>query len=281
MSSNRFLSCLKSGRRPLVMGIVNATPDSFSDGGRLTSLETATAFGLSLLAQGADMLDIGGESTRPGAVDVPVAEELARTIPLIEALRNQTGAPISIDTRKPAVARAAMAAGADCWNDVSALTFAEDSLATAVDLQVPVILMHAQGSPQTMQNEPSYRDVTTDVCDFLVKRIGLLIGAGLSREMIVLDPGIGFGKTLDHNLTLLSSLNRLTALGCPLLVGTSRKSMIKLIDPSATDASHRLGGSLASMLAAVRRGARVVRVHDVRETVQALAVWAAIEDHDQ
>jgi dihydropteroate synthase len=281
MSSNRFLSCLKSIRRPLVMGIVNSTPDSFSDGGRLTSLETATAFGMSLLAEGADILDIGGESTRPGAVEVPVAEELARTIPLIEALRSQTDAPITIDTRKPAVARAAIAAGADCWNDVSALTFAEDSLTTAVDLAVPVILMHAQGSPQTMQDDPSYRDVTAEVRDFLVKRIGLLIGAGLSRDMIVLDPGIGFGKTLDHNLTLLSSLNRLTALGCPLLVGTSRKSMIKLIDPSASDARDRLGGSLASMLASVQRGARIVRVHDVRETVQALAVWAAIEDHHQ
>ncbi|MCU0881834.1 MAG: dihydropteroate synthase [Hyphomonadaceae bacterium] len=271
---------MASRPRPLIMGIVNVTPDSFSDGGRLANTQAAVDHGLAMLAQGADILDIGGESTRPGATDVPVEAELARTIPVIEALRAATTAPISIDTRKPDVARAAMAAGADCWNDVSALTFAEDSLATAVELAIPVILMHAQGTPATMQAAPAYRDVTAEVRDFLVGRIGQAVAAGLPRERLILDPGIGFGKTLDHNLALLSGLQRLAALGCPLLVGTSRKSMIAGIDVQATDTDDRLGGSLASMLAAVERGAAIVRVHDVRETAQALAVWAAIRDFD-
>jgi dihydropteroate synthase len=280
MTTNRFSSLMASRPRPLIMGIVNVTPDSFSDGGRLANTQAAVDHGLAMLAQGADILDIGGESTRPGATDVPVEAELARTIPVIEALRAATTAPISIDTRKPDVARAAMAAGADCWNDVSALTFAEDSLATAVELAIPVILMHAQGTPATMQAAPAYRDVTAEVRDFLVGRIGQAVAAGLPRERLILDPGIGFGKTLDHNLALLSGLQRLAALGCPLLVGTSRKSMIAGIDVQATDTDDRLGGSLASMLAAVERGAAIVRVHDVRETAQALAVWAAIRDFD-
>lgn len=280
MSTNRFSALLARRTRPLVMGIVNVTPDSFSDGGRLADVQAAVDHGLALLDHGADVLDIGGESTRPGAGEVPVEVELGRTIPVIEALRAATGAAITIDTRKPAVARAAVMAGADGWNDVSALTFDSDSLSTAVELAVPVILMHAQGTPETMQVAPAYRDVTADVRDFLVGRIGRAVAAGLPRNLIVLDPGIGFGKTLDHNLALLSGLDRLAAMGCPLLVGTSRKSLIGKIDQKATDAGDRLGGSLASMLAAVERGAAIVRVHDVRETVQALAVWAAIRDYD-
>jgi dihydropteroate synthase len=281
MPSNRFLSALRANPHPLVMGIVNVTPDSFSDGGALASVEDAVAHGLAVLADGAAILDIGGESTRPGASEVPVGEELARVLPVIEALRRQTEAPISIDTRKPAVARAAIAAGADCWNDVSALTFAPDSIVTAAELAQPVILMHAQGTPETMQNAPSYRDVLGDVRDHLVRQIGQLMAAGFPRGHIVLDPGIGFGKTLEHNLMLLAHLQRLAALGCPLLVGTSRKSFIARIDPGASAPADRLGGSLASALAAVQRGARIIRVHDVRETAQALAVWSAIEGAGQ
>jgi dihydropteroate synthase len=277
-SSNRFSAALAAAQRPLVMGIINTTPDSFSDGGALPTTEAAVAHGLALIDQGAEILDIGGESTRPGAVDVSLDEELSRTVPVIEALRACTQTPISIDTRKPEVARAAIAAGADCWNDVSALTYDASSIDTAVALQVPVILMHAQGSPATMQAAPTYRDVMGEVRDFLVMRISQLVAAGLPRSMIVLDPGIGFGKTLEHNLALLAGLSRFGALGCPVLIGTSRKSFIGKIDLTAADASDRLGGSIASMLAAASRGAHIIRVHDVSETVQALAVWQAIED---
>jgi dihydropteroate synthase len=271
---NRLLSALANIPRPLVMGVVNVTPDSFSDGGQFETKQAALDHALQLIEQGADILDIGGESTRPGADNVPLDEELSRTIDLIAAIRDRTNAPISIDTRKPEVAHAAIAAGADCWNDVSALGYAQDSITTAVTLQVPVILMHAQGDPATMQNAPAYRDVTSEVLNFLVSRIGQAVAAGLSLDNILVDPGIGFGKTLDHNLALIRDLDRIAALGRPVLFGASRKSFIGKIDGS--DASHRLGGSLAAALWAADHGAAIVRVHDVVDTVQALKVRAAL-----
>ena len=273
---NAFHAALANAARPLVMGVVNVTPDSFFDGGQFETQQSALDHALKLVSQGADVLDIGGESTRPGADLVPVEQELERVIGLIVALRARTETPISIDTRKPEVARAAIAAGADCWNDVSALTYSGDSVATAVALQVPVILMHAKGNPKTMQQGPDYRDVTGDVLNFLVSRIGQTVMAGLPIDKILVDPGIGFGKTLDHNLTLMRDLGRIAALGRPLLFGASRKSFIGKIDGS--DARERLGGSLAAALWAADQGAAILRVHDVAETVQALKVHAAIRD---
>lgn len=262
---------------PTVMGIVNVTPDSFSDGGRLASVAAAVAHGLRLVEQGADVLDIGGESTRPGAAPVAGAEEIARTIPVIEGLRAAGWAgPVSIDTMKPAVARAAVAAGATMWNDVTALGYAPDSLATAAELGCDVVLMHMRGEPQSMQADPRYDEVAVEVCTELAARAGAAMAAGVAQERIWLDPGIGFGKTLAHNLALTADLDRLVELGFPVLFGASRKRMILGIDPTATDPGDRLGGSIALALAAAGRGARMIRVHDVRETVQALRLQAAL-----
>ncbi|MGV8929438.1 MAG: dihydropteroate synthase [Brevundimonas sp.] len=258
------------------MGIVNVTPDSFSDGGRLASVEAAVAHGLRLAEQGAEILDIGGESTRPGAEPVEQADEIARVLPVIEGLRARWAGPISIDTMKPAVACAAVAAGATMWNDVTALGFAPDSLETAAALGCDVVLMHMQGEPGTMQADPRYEDVVAEVADWLVRRAGAALAAGVARERIWIDPGIGFGKSAAHNLALTAHLNRLVATGFPVLYGASRKRTIQAIDPSATDPADRLGGSLALALEAARSGASVIRVHDVRETVQALAVQAAV-----
>ncbi|MFT4913125.1 MAG: dihydropteroate synthase [Brevundimonas sp.] len=262
--------------RPQVMGIVNVTPDSFSDGGRLATVGAAVAHGLALVGQGADILDIGGESTRPGAEPVNAAEEIARTVPVIEQLRAHWAGPISIDTMKPDVARAAMAVGATIWNDVTALG-APDSAAVAAELGCEVVLMHMQGEPRTMQADPRYDDVVAEVTHWLLARAEAAMAAGVARERIRLDPGIGFGKTAAHNLALTAGLDRLVATGFPVLYGASRKRMIQSIDPSATEAGDRLGGSLALALAAARRGAMIIRVHDVRETVQALTVQAAVD----
>jgi dihydropteroate synthase len=259
------------------MGVLNATPDSFSDGGRFRDLDAALAQAGRLIAAGADCLDIGGESTRPGALPVDEGEELDRVIPLIEALRGQTAAAISIDTRKPAVARAAVAAGASIWNDVAALTFAEDGPETAAALGCEVVLMHMRGEPETMQRSPQYVDVVAEVASFLAARAETAISAGVARERIWLDPGIGFGKTLGHNLALIAGLDRLVALGFPVLLGASRKGLIRAIDRGAADPLDRLGGSLAIALAGARAGCAMLRVHDVRETVQALKVARAIE----
>jgi dihydropteroate synthase len=264
--------------RPLVMGIVNVTPDSFSDGGLAASPDAARDHALTLLADGADMLDVGAESTRPGAAAISADEELARLIPALEVIRAATDAPVSVDTRRASVARAAVAAGAGLWNDVSALSFEADSLAVAAELGVPVVLMHAQGSPETMQNAPRYRDVVGDVLAYLAARIGAAVRAGVDRRRLIVDPGIGFGKTLAHNLALTAELGRFAALGCPVLYGASRKSFIARIDPRAADPADRLGGSLAAALAAADRGAAILRVHDVAATVQALAVRSAIQE---
>ena len=259
-----------------VMGIVNATPDSFSDGGLFLDPAAGLDHALKLVAQGADILDIGGESSRPGAEPVSEAEETERVVPLIAQVRARTSVPISIDTTKPAVARAAVEAGASIWNDIAALS-APGAPEAAAELGCEVVLMHMQGEPRTMQAAPHYGDVTAEVCAFLRARAEAAMAAGVARERIWLDPGIGFGKTLDHNLTLLAALDQVVALGFPVLLGASRKSFLARLDPAAKDPAHRLGGSLAAALAGASAGAACVRVHDVAETVQALRVWAAIE----
>jgi dihydropteroate synthase len=262
-------------QRPLVMGIVNVTPDSFSDGGRHLAVDAALAHARRLIAEGADLVDVGAESTRPGAEPVDAATEIDRLLPLVEALASET--TVSVDTMKPAVARASVAAGAQVWNDVTALRHTPDSLATAAELGCRVVLMHMQGEPRTMQHEPRYDDVVAEVADFLAARAEAAIAAGVAREAIWLDPGIGFGKhMLRHNLPLIAGLERIVGLGLPVLFGASRKAFIGALDDKAP-ADARLGGSIAAALAAAAAGVAAVRVHDVRETVQALKVWAAIE----
>ena len=261
---------------PRVMGIVNVTPDSFSDGGRFTSLGGALDHAMSLVADGADILDIGGESTRPGAGPVGQAEEIERVVPLIAAIRARWEGPISVDTMKPLVARLAVEAGATIWNDVTALTFSDDSLAAAAELGCTVVLMHMKGGPRTMQADPVYADVVGEVRSRLADRAEAALATGIARDRVWLDPGIGFGKTAAHNLTLTARLDSLTALGFPVLYGASRKRTIQTIDPSASDPLDRLGGSIALALEAARRGAAILRVHDVRETVQALKLQAAV-----
>jgi dihydropteroate synthase len=263
--------------RPRVMGIVNVTPDSFSDGGRHVTAEAGLAQAMKLIGDGADILDIGGESTRPGAEPISAQDEIARVVPVITAVHARWHGPISVDTMKPEVARAAVAAGATIWNDVTALGFAPDSVTVAADLGCEVVLMHMLGDPQSMQVEPRYDDVVAEVVNHLVARAEAAIGAGVARERITLDPGIGFGKTVEHNLALIAGLDRLVATGFPVLLGASRKRMIRNIDPSAAEATDRLGGSIALALEGARRGAAVIRVHDVRETVQALKAQAAVE----
>ena len=256
--------------RPRLLGIVNATPDSFSDGGRHVG-QAGVRHGLRLLSEGADALDIGGESTRPGAAPVSVQEELDRVLPVIEGFRAETDAPLSIDTRRAEVARAAVAAGADCWNDVSALR-GEGSLDAAGDLGVPVVLMHMQGEPGTMQTAPSYGDVVEEVSAFLAERRDAARAAGVTG--IVFDPGIGFGKTLAHNLALLRALPRFAALG-PVMLGASRKRLIAALDRDGP-ADERLGGSIAVALRGAAAGCAWLRVHDVAATRQAVSVWRAV-----
>jgi dihydropteroate synthase len=262
--------------RPLLMGVVNVTPDSFSDGGRFLDPDAALAQARRLIAEGADILDVGGESTRPRAEPVSEADELARVVPVIEAIRRESQVAISVDTMKPAVARAAVAAGATIWNDVTALGHAPESLATAAALGCEVVLMHMQGEPATMQKSPRYDDVVAEVTDFLLGRVEAAMAAGVPRGKIWLDPGLGFGKTLEHNLALIGGLPGLVALGFPVLVGVSRKSTIRMIARDDSGPDQRLGGSIAAALAFARAGVAAIRVHDVAETRQALAVDAAI-----
>lgn len=259
---------------PFVMGVLNVTTDSFSDGGKWIDQEAAVKRALEMLKNGADVIDIGGESTRPGADPVPEAEELRRVVPVIKALREETAAKISIDTFKPAVARAAVEAGADIWNDVMALRY-EGAVETAAELGVPVILMHMSGTPRNMQKNPQYEDVVSEVCDFLTERADIAMAKGVPADCIWLDPGIGFGKSLDHNLALMHDLDEVIGLGYPVLFGASRKRFIAALDDGA-DETERLGGSLAAALRAAQAGVAMVRVHDVRMTVQALKVQAAI-----
>ena len=262
---------------PLIMGVLNVTPDSFSDGGRFDDLESARVHARAMIAAGAQILDIGGESTRPGAPPVPADIEIGRVVPLIEALSDQDDVLISVDTMKPEVAFAAIQAGATIWNDVTALRGSPDAPRVAAELGCHVVLMHMQGNPQTMQTAPAYDDVVADVAAFLRSRADTAIAAGVAPDRIWLDPGIGFGKTLAHNLSLLAGLERIVALGFPVLLGASRKSFIARLDPSARSSDHRLAGSLACVLAGAAAGVAGVRVHDVAETAQALHVWSAIQ----
>ena len=263
-------------RRPLIMAVVNVTPDSFADGGRYLDPAAAIAHARRLLAEGADILDIGGESTRPGAEPVSEADQIARIAPVIAAIRAESAIPISVDTTKPGVALAAAALGAGMWNDVSALTAGPESLAVAAELGCAVVLMHMQGEPATMQAAPRYDDVVEEVSAYLLERADAALTAGVAPGKIWLDPGIGFGKTAAHSLALLRSLDRIVALGFPVLLGASRKSSIRAIAGDRSQPDGRLGGSIAAALAGARAGVAALRVHDVAETIQALAVAEAI-----
>ena len=260
--------------RPLVMGIVNVTPDSFSDGGRHITTTDAVAHAQQLVADGADILDIGGESTRPGAAIVNEQEELDRVLQVIEGLRCMS-VPISIDTYKPQVMRAALAAGASMVNDINALQ-AEGALEAVAGSDAAICLMHKQGAPQTMQWKPHYQDAVAEVSAFLRDRVAVAEAAGIARVRIVTDPGFGFGKTLAHNLSLLRNLEGFRALGAPVLAGLSRKSMLGAI--TGRDVGDRMAASVAAALLAVQHGAFIVRVHDVRETVDALKIWNALNE---
>lgn len=263
--------------RPRVCGIVNVTPDSFSDGGRFLDPQVAVEHGLRLVAEGADLLDVGGESTRPGAAEVSAADEIARVVPVIEALARRTSVPLSIDTGKPQVMRAAVAAGAGLINDVRALR-GDGALDAAAELGVPVCLMHMQGEPRTMQDDPRYDDVVGEVHRFLAERLFACQMAGIDKKKILVDPGFGFGKTLEHNLALLRALARFAELA-PVVAGLSRKSMIAALTGRQVPA-ERVAGSAAAALIAVQRGAAIVRVHDVATTRDALAVWQAVAQGD-
>ncbi len=260
--------------RPRIMGIVNATPDSFSDGGAHFDVDAAVSHGLQLAGEGADILDIGGESTRPGADEVPLEEELRRVIPVIERLAKETALPISIDTSKPEVMRAAVAAGAGMINDVYALR-RDGALDAASELRVPVVLMHMLGEPRSMQDAPVYDDVVGDVHRFLAERIFAAEMAGIDKKKMLVDPGFGFGKTTQHNLQLLAQLQRFTELGVPVLAGLSRKRTIRELT-GQDDMQARVHGSVAAHLIAAQRGAKLLRVHDVAATVDALKVWNAV-----
>ena len=273
MTGRRVLDC--AGRlldlaRPRVMGILNTTPDSFSDGGAYLSPEAAIRHARRMLEEGADIIDVGGESTRPGAQAVPEAQEIRRVVPVIEALARELPVPVSVDTSKAGVMRAAVAAGAGMINDVRALR-GPGCLEAASDAAVPVCLMHMQGEPRDMQSEPRYGDVVGEVRAFLLQRIQACVQAGIPCERLLIDPGFGFGKTLEHNLELFRNLRHLSDLGAPLLVGVSRKRMIgALVGGAAVE--QRVYGSVAAAVLAIAQGAAIVRVHDVRPTVEALRV---------
>lgn len=264
--------------RPLVMGILNVTPDSFSDGGRYATSGTAITRALEMAAQGADIIDIGGESSRPGAEPVSADEELARVIPVISSLRKQSTIPISIDTYKSPVAEAALDAGADLINDISALRMDPELATVVAAAHAPVILMHMLGTPRTMQQNPHYADCVEEIAAFFQERIEFCLQNGISRDKLILDPGIGFGKRLEDNLAILAGLPRFKQFGIPILVGASRKSFIGQVHTDGRPAGERLGGSIAAAVVAVQRGADIVRVHDVAETVEALKLLGAIAE---
>lgn len=261
--------------RPQIMGILNVTPDSFSDGGIHDNVDLALKHGAAMLGDGATMIDVGGESTRPGATDVSIDDEIVRTAPAIRAITQHHNAMLSIDTRKAAVAEAALQAGANLVNDVSGFTFDPALAPLCAKHGVPVCVMHAQGDPATMQSDPQYGDVLLDVYDFLDRQVSALVGLGIPRSQIAVDPGIGFGKTQAHNLVLLARLSLFHGLGCPILLGASRKRFIGTIG-NAPDAQGRAPGSVAVALEAIAQGVQIVRVHDVAETRQALSLWQAV-----
>jgi len=269
-----LLNELLEADKAIVMGILNTTPDSFSDGGQFNSSETAINHALKMIQEGADIIDVGGESTRPGAAAVSVEDEMERVVPVIKALREQSDVCISIDTSKPEVMRAAVRAGASLVNDVNGLREI-GALDVCAELDVPVCVMHMQGEPRTMQESPCYDDVLEDVKSFLQERINECVTAGIRQENIIIDPGFGFGKTLQHNLQLLQQLDEFEVLGMPVLVGLSRKSMLGLILDSPVE--QRLHASVAAAVLAWTKGAKIFRVHDVKPTVDALKVCVAVQ----
>ena len=275
----RFRFPLTPGRfRPLVMGILNVTPDSFSDGGQFHSIDLALSHAEQMIADGVDIIDIGGESTRPGAQPLPLEEELRRVMPIVYALRD-CGKPLSVDTYKPQVMREVVQAGADMINDINGFR-AEGALTAVNQSECALCIMHMQKDPLTMQLSPEYRDVTGEVVQFLRERLSVMEAHGVERSRICIDPGFGFGKTVEHNLALLRNIERMSEeIGVPVLAGLSRKSMIGAI--TARPVEQRLAGSLAAALAAAAHGAAIVRVHDVAETVDALKVWMAVNNTNQ
>lgn len=262
--------------QPHAMAILNLTPDSFSDGGGNADPADAAASAVNMAAAGVSIIDIGGESTRPGAQPVWEGDELARVLPVIERLQ-ASGAVLSIDTRKAAVMKAALAAGAHIVNDVSALGFDDEALAVVAGAGCPVVLMHCQGDPQTMQDSPTYGDALIEVYDWLEARVDAVVAAGIPRGKIIVDPGVGFGKALRHNLDIINGLSLFHGLGCPVLLGASRKRMIGALSNEAPVA-ERLGGSIALVQAALTQGVQIVRVHDVKESVQAMRIWRGLRD---
>ncbi len=274
LTAHRAPICGISFETPSLMGILNVTPDSFSDGGRHFDPTDALNHARSMQTAGAAIIDIGGESTRPGADEVAITEETQRTVPVIAALRQETDLPLSIDTRKASVAEAAHEAGATLVNDVAGFTFDPALAPYCAANALPVCVMHAQGTPEIMQNDPRYDNVALDIYDYLLQRVEDLVATGIARDQIIVDPGIGFGKTLEHNLTLLQNLSLFHGLGCPILLGASRKRFIGTISGEA-EASKRVHGSIAVALAGVAQGIQMLRVHDVAETAEALALWRA------
>jgi len=274
----RYRLPMAAVERPPVMGILNVTPDSFSDGGRFASLELALSHAEQMIADGVDIIDIGGESSRPGAPSVPLDEELRRVMPVLYALRD-CGKPISVDTYKPEVMREVVAAGADMINDINGFRGA-GALSAVSESECALCIMHMQGTPLSMQGNPVYRDVTAEVAAFLERQVALAEETGIMRRRLCIDPGFGFGKTLEHNLALLRDLDKMAAaLDLPVLAGMSRKSMIGALTGKAPE--QRSAGSIAAAIAAAERGARILRVHDVAETVDALKVWQAIRTMEQ
>jgi len=260
--------------RTHITGVLNVTPDSFSDGGRFFNLEDAVSQGMKMVEEGADMIDVGGESTRPGSDPLPTEEELSRVIPVIKSMSAKTDVPISIDTYKAEVARRALDAGAQMINDISALRFDPGMKQVASEFEVPVILMHIKGTPKDMQKDPSYEDVIAEITEYLRQSIKIAEDAGVDREKIIIDPGIGFGKRLQDNLNVLKNLRKFSILGCPILIGCSRKSFIGRVLNLPVE--ERLEGSLAALAVAVMNGANIVRVHDVKESKRVVSLIDAV-----
>jgi dihydropteroate synthase len=266
---------LEPDKSPLIMGILNVTPDSFSDGGRYIAECDAVTRGLEMVEEGADIIDVGGESTRPGAPEVSVEEEIERVVPVIESLVHQTEAIVSVDTTKAEVARSAIKAGAGIINDVSALTRDSGMSEVAVESGAGIVLMHMVGTPRTMQEDPRYDDVVTEVLTYLESRISDLVASGIEKDRVAIDPGIGFGKTVEHNLALLANLERFSKAGVPVVAGLSRKSFLGVLTGREVD--DRLAGSLAGLVYSVLNGAHIVRVHDVKESVDAMKIAVALK----
>jgi dihydropteroate synthase len=266
MSSNLIIRgrCFEWGQRTYLMGILNVTPDSFSDGGEFNTTSAALVQAQALVTAGADIIDVGGQSTRPGAKQITLAEELDRVVSVLQVLRSEIAVPISVDTTRAAVARASVEAGADIINDISGGTFDSEMLPTVAELGVPIILMHIRGTPQTMQQQTDYQDLLTEISSFLAGQIGLAIAAGIDQDKIIIDPGIGFAKNYEQNLEIFRHLRSLTALNCPILVGASRKSFIGRI-LNQPDPKARVWGTAAACCAAIFNGADILRVHDVQE----------------